>query len=80
MTEKSVYENFDPRNYETRIHRFRSVDPPDLEREERRLAVKLLRRRDEILKAVHLFTERFLRMPLTESSIEPILETLGHAD
>jgi len=79
MTGKSVYENFDPRNYETRIHRFRSIDPPDLEREERRLAVKLLRRRDEILKAVHLFTERFLRMPLTESSIEPILETLGHA-
>jgi PAS domain S-box-containing protein len=50
-----------------------------LEREERKLAIKLLRRRDEILKAVHLFSERFLRMPLTESSIEPILETLGHA-
>ena len=43
------------------------------------MAIKLLRRRDDILKAVHLFTERFLRMPLTESSIEPILETLGHA-
>ncbi len=51
----------------------------ELEREERELAIKLLRRRDNILKAVHLFTERFLRMPLTESSIEPILETLGHA-
>jgi len=50
-----------------------------LEREERQLAIKLLRRRDNILKAVHLFTERFLRMPLSESSIEPILKTLGHA-
>ena len=79
MTGKSIYENFDMRDYESRIHRFRSVETHELEREERRLAIKLLRRRDEILKAVHLFTERFLRMPLTESSIEPILETLGHA-
>ena len=79
MAEKSIYEYFDGRDFESRIHRFRSTEEHELEREERKLAIKLLRRRDEILKAVHLFTERFLRMPLTESSIEPILETLGHA-
>ncbi len=79
MAGKSIYENLNARNYESRIYRFRSTEAQELEREERKLAIKLLRRRDEILKAVHLFTERFLRMPLTESSIEPILETLGHA-
>jgi PAS domain S-box-containing protein len=79
MAGKSIYDYFDPREFESRIHRFRSTEEHELEREERNLAIKLLRRRDEILKAVHLFTERFLRMPLTESSIEPILETLGHA-
>jgi PAS domain-containing protein len=79
MAAKSIYENFDARDYESRVYRFRSTEAQELEREERKLAIKLLRRRDEILKAVHLFTERFLRMPLTESSIEPILETLGHA-
>jgi len=79
MAGKSIYEYFDGRDFESRIHRFRSTEEHELEREERKLAIKLLRRRDEILKAVHLFTERFLRMPLTESSIEPILETLGHA-
>jgi PAS domain S-box-containing protein len=79
MAGKSIYENFDARDYESRIYRFRSTEAQELEREERKLAIRLLRRRDEILKAVHLFTERFLRMPLTESSIEPILETLGHA-
>jgi len=79
MAGKSIYDYFDGRDFESRIHRFRSTEEHELEREERKLAIKLLRRRDEILKAVHLFTERFLRMPLTESSIEPILETLGHA-
>ena len=79
MVGKSIYENIDRRDYESRTYRFRSTEEFELEREERKLAIKLLRRRDDILKAVHLFTERFLRMPLTESSIEPILETLGHA-
>jgi PAS domain S-box-containing protein len=79
MAGKSIYENFNAQDYQSQIYRFRSTEVHELEREERRLAIKLLRRRDEILKAVHLFTERFLRMPLTESSIEPILETLGHA-
>jgi PAS domain S-box-containing protein len=79
MVGKSIYENFDRRDYESRTYRFRSTEEFELEREERTLAIKLLRRRDDILKAVHLFTERFLRMPLTESSIEPILATLGLA-
>ena len=79
MVEKSIYDHVDGKDFESRPHRFRSTEEFDLEREERKLAIKLLRRRDNILKAVHLFSERFLRMPLTESSIEPILETLGHA-
>lgn len=79
MVGKSIYEHFDKRDYGSQTYRFRSTEEHALEREERKLAIKLLRRRDDILKAVHLFTERFLRMPLTESSIEPILETLGHA-
>jgi len=79
MVGKSIYEHFDEKNIESRTYRFRSTEAFTLEREERKLAIKLLRRRDDILKAVHLFTERFLRMPLSESSIEPILETLGHA-
>jgi GAF domain-containing protein len=51
----------------------------ELEIEERKLARQLLRRRDNILKAVYLFTEGFLRTPLNDSSIKPILEKLGHA-
>jgi PAS domain S-box-containing protein len=79
MIGKSIYGHLDGKNFDSRTYRFRSTEELELEREERKLAIKLLRRRDEILKAVHLFSERFLRMPLTESSIEPILETLGHA-
>ncbi len=79
MIEKSIYGPIDGKNFDLRTYRFRSTEELELEREERKLAIKLLRRRDDILKAVHLFSERFLRMPLTESSIEPILETLGHA-
>ena len=79
MAEKPIYEHFDPMVYKPQTGRFRSTEPFELEREERKLAIKLLRRRDDILRAVHLFTERFLRMPLTQSSIEPILEKLGHA-
>lgn len=79
MIGKSIYDAIDGKVFESRTYRFRSSEVFELEREERRLAIKLLRRRDDILKAVHLFSERFLRMPLTESSIEPILETLGHA-
>ncbi|MDJ0815248.1 MAG: PAS domain S-box protein [Desulfobacterales bacterium] len=79
MAGKSIYDQLDRRLPESQTYRFRSMAEFELEREERELAIKLLRRRDNILKAVHLFTERFLRMPLTESSIEPILETLGHA-
>jgi PAS domain S-box-containing protein len=79
MIGKSIYGHLDGKNFDSRTYRFRSTEELELEREERKLAIKLLRRRDDILKAVHLFSERFLRMPLTESSIEPILETLGHA-
>ncbi|MBT8367560.1 MAG: PAS domain S-box protein [Deltaproteobacteria bacterium] len=79
MVGKSIYEHFGGKDYESRTYRFRSTEELELEHEERKLAIKLLRRRDEILKAVHLFSERFLRMPLTESSIEPILKTLGLA-
>jgi len=79
MIGKSIYGHIDGNNIDSRTYRFRSTEELELERAERKLAIKLLRRRDEILKAVHLFSERFLRMPLTESSIEPILETLGHA-
>ncbi|CAB1056915.1 hypothetical protein D1BOALGB6SA_1654 [Olavius sp. associated proteobacterium Delta 1] len=79
MIGKSIYDHIDGIDFDSRTYRFRSTEELELEREERKLAIKLLRRRDDILKAVHLFSERFLRMPLTESSIEPILETLGHA-
>ena len=79
MFEKSIYDEIDGKNIESRTYRFKSTEASELEHEERKLAIKLLRRRDDILKAVHLFSERFLRMPLTESSIEPILKTLGHA-
>ena len=79
MAGESIYEHISAKDVESRSYRFRPTEDLDLEREERKLAIKLLRRRDDILKAVHLFTERFLRMPLTQSSIEPILETLGHA-
>jgi len=79
MFEKSIYDDIDGKDFKSRTYRFRSTEVLELEHEERKLAIKLLRRRDDILKAVHLFSERFLRMPLTESSIEPILETLGHA-
>jgi hypothetical protein len=51
----------------------------ELDVEERKLARQLLRRRENILKAVYLFTEGFLRTPLNSGSIQPILEKLGHA-
>lgn len=79
MVENSIYEQFDRRDFESQAYRFRSAQEFELGCEERKLANTLLRRRDNILKAVHLFTERFLKMPLTESSVEPILETLGYA-
>jgi PAS domain S-box-containing protein len=79
MFEKSIDDDVDGKDFESRTYRFRFTEVLELEQEERKLAFKLLRRRDDILKAVHLFSERFLRMPLTESSIEPILKTLGHA-
>ncbi len=79
MFEKSIGDDIEGKDFEPRTYRFRSTEVLELEHEERKLAIKLLRRRDDILKAVHLFSERFLRMPLTESSIAPILQTLGHA-
>jgi len=79
MFEKSIFDEIGGKDSVSRLYRFRSTEPSELEHEERKLAIKLLRRRDDILKAVHLFSERFLRTPLAESSIEPILETLGHA-
>ncbi|MBE9543212.1 MAG: PAS domain S-box protein, partial [Proteobacteria bacterium] len=65
---------------DSKAYHFRSIEERELEKEERELALKLLRRRDNILKAVYLFTEQFLRIGLRESSIEPILEKLGLAD
>jgi len=80
MAGKSTYDPLDHLDYDSKLYQFRSIEERELEREQRRLALKLLRRRDNILKAVYLFTERFLRMPLAESKIEPILEELGYAD
>jgi len=79
MSAKNISSRVDGNTFKSRPYRFRYTEDLELEHEERKLAIKLLRRRDDILKAVHLFSERFLRMPLTESSIEPILEILGHA-
>jgi len=79
MSAKNISSRVDGNPFESRPYQFRYTEDLELEHEERKLAIKLLRRRDDILKAVHLFSERFLRMPLTESSIEPILEILGHA-
>jgi PAS domain S-box-containing protein len=80
MAGKSTYDPLDSLDSDSKVYHFRSTEERELEKEERELALRLLRRRDNILKAVYLFTERFLRMGLTESSIEPILEELGHAD
>jgi len=80
MAGKSTYDPLDHLDSDSRVYQFRSIEERELEKEQRRLALKLLRRRDNILKAVYLFTERFLRMPLAESKIEPILEELGYAD
>ena len=79
MAGKSTFDPLDHLDSDPKIYLFRSSEERELEREQRRLALKLLRRRDNILKAVYLFTERFLRMPLAESKIEPILEELGYA-
>jgi PAS domain S-box-containing protein len=79
MAVKPTYNPLDHLDSESKTHHFRSIEERELEKEERQLALKLLRRRDNILNAVYLFTERFLRTELTESSIEPILEQLGHA-
>jgi PAS domain S-box-containing protein len=80
MAGKPTYNPLDHLDPDTKVYHFRSIEERELEKEERELALRLLRRRDNILKAVYLFTERFLRMGLSESSIEPILEELGHAD
>ena len=79
MAGKSTYNPLDHLDPDTKVYHFRTLEERELEREERELAIKLLRRRDNILKAVYLFTEQFLRTELTESSIEPILEQLGQA-
>ncbi|UCF93113.1 MAG: PAS domain S-box protein [Desulfobacterales bacterium] len=65
--------------YEENLDRLMFTDELPLHAAERRYAKKLLQRRNEILKALYLATERFLRMPPSESSIAPILEKLGHA-
>jgi len=80
MAGKPTYDPLDRLDSDTNLYQFRSIEEHELERQERELALKLLRRRDNILKTVYLFTERFLRMPLTQSSIEPILKELGYAD
>jgi PAS domain S-box-containing protein len=79
MAGKSTYNPLDHLNPDAKVYHFRTIEERELEREERELAIKLLRRRDNILKAVYLFTEWFLRTELTESRIEPILEQLGQA-
>ena len=78
MAGKSTFDPLDHLDSDSKVYPFRSTEERELEREQRQLALKLLRRRDNILKAVYLFTERFLRMPLAESKIEPILEELRH--
>ncbi len=80
MAGKPTYNPLDHLDPDTKVYHFRSIEERELEKEHRKLALRLLRRRDNILKAVYLFTERFLRMGLTESSLGPILEELGHAD
>ena len=79
MAGKSIYEHIARAESESQFYDLKSNAEQGLEKEDRRLAIKLLRRRDNILKAVYLFTERFLRMPPSDSSIAPILEKLGHA-
>ena len=59
MTGKSTYDPLDRLDSDSNVHYFRSIEERELEKEERELALKLLRRRDNILKAVYLFTERF---------------------
>jgi PAS domain S-box-containing protein len=80
MTGKSTYDPLDSLGSGSKVYQIRSIEERELEKEQRELALRLLRRRDNILKAVYLFTERFLRMGISESSIESILEELGHAD
>jgi len=80
MTGKSTYDPLDSLGSGSKVYQIRSIEERELEKEQRELALRLLRRRDNILKAVYLFTERFLRMGIAESSIESILEELGHAD
>ena len=59
MIGKSTYDPLDRLDSDSNVHYFRSMKERELEKEERELALKLLRRRDNILKAVYLFTERF---------------------
>jgi len=80
MPGKSTYDPLDNLDYLSKVYQIRTIEERDLEKEHRELALRLLRRRDNILKAVYLFTERFLRMGIAESSIESILEELGYAD
>jgi len=80
MPGKSTYDPFDSLDSGSIVYPIRTIKERELEKEHRELALKLLRRRDNILKTVYLFTERFLRMGIAESSIESILEELGHAD
>ena len=79
MAEESIYDHISRSDSEPGVYQFGTSDELELERQERQAAIETLRRRDKILKAVYLFTERFLRMPPSESSIEPILEKLGQA-
>ena len=51
----------------------------DLETAHQQLARQLIERRDRILQAVHLATERFLRTHPSEKNIGPLLEALGTA-
>ena len=51
MAGNSIYEQIHSNEIDTGIYRFRSTEEFELEREERKLAIKLLRRRDDILKS-----------------------------
>jgi len=54
MAAKSTYDPLDSLDSDSKAYHFRTIEERELEKEERELALKLLRRRDNILKAVYL--------------------------
>ena len=68
MAGKPTYNPLDHLDPDTKVYHFRSIEERELEREERELALKLLRRRDNILKAVFLKTTSKLIKPWSQAS------------